>query len=221
MSRSNALARLNGLTPALLLALTAMPVAAGAARLIWLATGEIRPDSARFGATPIALILHIISITLFGVLGAFQFGSAFRVRWPRWHRTAGRILAPAGLIAALTGLWLTLTYPPGVNDGPLLFAMRLGFGSAMALCLLRGLEAIRRRAFVEHGAWMLRGYAIGMGAGTQVLTFIPWLLLVGPTHPLSRAVLMGAGWGINLVAAEWIIRRRPRAPKLNPALNHA
>jgi hypothetical protein len=47
-----------------------------------------------------------------------------------------------------------------------------------------------------------------MGAGTQVLTHLPWFLLVGQPRETARAVLMGAGWIINLVVAEWIIRRQ-------------
>ncbi len=213
--------RVNWLKPSLLLALTAVPIAAGAARLIWLGSGTLRPDSGRFAAMPAPLVLHILSIIIFGVLGAFQFSPAIRRRWPDWHRIAGRVLAPAGLVAAFTGLWMTLQYPPGVNDGPLLFGTRLIFGSAMATSLLLGLEAIRRRDFSDHVAWMLRGYAIGMGAGTQVFTTAAWLLLVGPIHESSRAAVMGAGWIINLAVAEWLIRRRVAASKITPAWSHA
>jgi hypothetical protein len=45
-----------------------------------------------------------------------------------------------------------------------------------------------------------------MGAGTQVLTVVPWLLAAGEPTTLERALLMGAGWVINVVAAEWIMR---------------
>ena len=67
---------------------------------------------------------------------------------------------------------------------------------------------------------MIRGYAIGLGAGTQVLTHLPWFLLVdGRPGELPRAVMMGAGWVINLVLAEWIIRSRAaRSRILVPAL---
>ena len=219
MSTATAFARSRWLTPGLLLALTAIPIAAGLARLIWLATGEVRPDSARFADMPLPLVLHILSIIVFGILGAFQVTPALRRRWPRWHRIAGKIVVVAGTVAAFTGLWMTLNYAGGVNDGPALFVLRLVFGSAMAACLLLGLDAIRRRKFIEHGAWMLRAYAIGMGAGTQVLTFIPWLLLIGPTDEDSRAVLMGAGWVINIVIAELIIRRPTHASRPQTARN--
>jgi len=219
MSSSTTPAKVRWLIPGLLFALTAVPIAAGVARLIWLANGTIRPDSARFAATPVPLVMHIVSIIIFGVLGAFMFTPSLRARWPHWHRIAGRLLAPAGLVAAFTGLWMTLLYSPGVNDGQILFALRLFFGSGMAVSLLLGLDAVSRKAFAEHGAWMLRAYAIGMGAGTQVFTTAVWLLLIGPTHEMSRAATMGAGWVINLALAEWILARRPAASKLNPVSN--
>ena len=64
-----------------------------------------------------------------------------------------------------------------------------------------------------HRAWMTRGYALGLGAGRQVLTLATGELIAGPPGELSRALLMGAGWVINLAVAEWAIRKRPhRAP---------
>jgi hypothetical protein len=49
-----------------------------------------------------------------------------------------------------------------------------------------------------------------VGAGTQVLTLAAGEVIVGPAGELSGALLMGAGWVINLAVAEWAIRRRPR-----------
>jgi hypothetical protein len=55
---------------------------------------------------------------------------------------------------------------------------------------------------------MIRAYAIGLGAGTQVLTHLPWFLLVDlkPGY-LPRAVMMGLGWIINITVAENVIRK--------------
>ena len=56
---------------------------------------------------------------------------------------------------------------------------------------------------------MTRAYAIGLGAGTQVLTHLPWFIFAtGKPGEGPRAVMMGAGWLINILFAEWIIRRR-------------
>jgi uncharacterized membrane protein len=170
------------------------------------------------------VVLHILAVVPYSILGAFQFAPAFRRRHHGWHRAAGRVLAPLGLLGALTGLWMAQVYPWPAGDGQILYVERMVFGTAMAASIVLGLQAIRRRDFVSHGAWMTRAYAIGLGAGTQVLTHLPWALLVGGRPgELPRAVMMGAGWVINVVVAEWIIRRRrarrsPVAVTGHPAL---
>ena len=95
--------------------------------------------------------------------------------------------------------------------------MRLVVGSAMTLFIVLGLAAIRRRDIARHRAWMMRGYALGLGAGTQALTHLPWFLFPGIQGELTRALLMGAGWAINLAVAEWIIRRGLAYPVRTPA----
>ena len=198
---------------AALLLLSAIPLAAGAFRLSQLAGGaEITPANARFFASPLPVVLHIVSAAVYALLGAFQFATGFRRRWPGWHRAAGRLLVPCGLLVGLSGLWMTLFYPWPNGDGALLYALRLLFGSAMVVSIVLGFAAIRRGDVSGHRAWMMRGYAIGLGAGTQVLTLMVGEMIAGPPSELSRALLMGAGWVINLAVAEWAIRKRPRRP---------
>lgn len=196
--------------PALLVLLGLVPAVSGTGRLAELASGgAVSPSNARFIEAPLPVVLHILTAIPFSLLGAFLFAPALRRRRPSWHRAAGRLLAPCGLIAALTGLWMAHFYPWPEGDGQTLYVLRLGFGSAMTVSILLALRAVWRRDFVSHGAWMTRAYAIGMGAGTQVLTHLPWFILVGRPDEGPRAVMMGAGWVINLVLAEWVIRRRP------------
>ena len=109
---------------------------------------------------------------------------------------------------ALSGLWMTLTYPWPASDGVAVFMERLVFGTAMLVSIALGIDALRRRRYAEHGDWMIRAYAIGLGAGTQVLTHLPWFILVDLKPGLTpRAVMMGLGWVINIAVAEWLIRR--------------
>lgn len=201
------------LVPVGLILLSIIPLAGGVYRLTQMAGGApITPANARFFASPLPVVLHMVSVSLYAILGAFQFVPALRQRRNRWHRYAGRIVIPFGLATALSGLWMTLFYPWPVADGVILYGLRLLFGSAMLASILLGVDAIRRRDFAQHGDWMLRGYAIGMGAGTQALTLMTGEMIAGPPSVLSRAVLMGAGWVINLALAEWIIRRRTASP---------
>ncbi|GAA3404586.1 DUF2306 domain-containing protein [Pseudarthrobacter polychromogenes] len=92
---------------------------------------------------------------------------------------AGRILAPTGLLAALSGLWMAVFYDLPPLDGPLLLVLRLVFGSAMVAFIVLGFVAVRRRNYVRHSEWMSRAYAIGIAQGTIVVVTIPWIVLVG------------------------------------------
>ncbi len=209
--------RADWLVPTALIALSFIPVLGGTLRLVQLSGGlDIMPDSARFFAAPSgALVLHIVSVSVFCILGAFQFSSGLRRRRPGWHRAAGRVLVPCGLVAAFTGLWLSHFFPPAEHDGELLYGIRLVVGFAMILFIMLGFAAIRRRDITRHRAWMIRGFAIGVGAGTQALVGIPWVLLIGTPGELSRALLLSAGWAINLAVGEWIIRRRATQSNVN------
>jgi Predicted membrane protein (DUF2306) len=82
------------------------------------------------------------------------------------------------------------------------------FGSAIVLSLVLGLVAILRRNVARHRARMIRGYAIGQGAGTQALTALLWVLIFGTEREPYKDLLMGASWVINLAVAEWLIRRK-------------
>jgi len=80
------------------------------------------------------------------------------------------------------------------------------FASAMAASLLLGATAIRRRDIAAHRAWMVRAYAIGLAAGTQVFTEGIGGAVFG-TGVLAGDLAKGAAWAINLAVAEWAIRR--------------
>jgi uncharacterized membrane protein len=180
------------LIPAGLIALAFIPVAAGMARLVALAGGtEVTPDNARFFASPTPVVLHIIAVTIYCVLGAFQFSPGIRRNHPRWHRFAGRVLVPTGLVAALSGIWMAMTYAIVPADDALLHTFRLLAGSGMAASLVLGYAAIRRGEVERHQGWMRRAYALGQGAGTQALAQILPILLFGALDDMTK-VLHGA-----------------------------
>jgi hypothetical protein len=207
-------ARSNWLIPAGLILLALVPVLAGAARLGSIASGaEITADNARFLAMPAPVVIHIVGASYFALVGALQFAPALRRR-NRWHRISGRLLFPAGMATALSGLWMTLVYPWANADGEAVYLARLIFGSAMAVSLVMGVLTVLRRDMAGHRAWMLRAYAIGMGAGTQVLTHLPYFILVGQPSEGPRAVMMISAWIINLAVAEWLIRRNAPRPQM-------
>lgn len=203
--------------PAALVALGTIPVISGSLRLVELsAEAGPMPSDPRYDASPLPVVVHIVSATVFAILGAFQFSPRLRRRRPGWHRRAGRVLVVAGLAVALSALWLNQFFPRAEATREVLYPLRMAFGVAMVITLVLGFMAARRRDFVHHRAWMIRSYAIGLVAGTQVLTLGFGTVIFGSAE-LTTALLMGAAWAVNLAVAEWAIRSRthrrtPSAP---------
>jgi uncharacterized membrane protein len=192
-----------------LLLLGIVPAVAGSARLSQMAAGTaITASNARFIDSPLPVLLHVPAAILYSVLGSFQFAPGFRKRHRRLHRLFGGLLIPASMVVAITGLWMAHFYPWPAGDGTIVYVERLVVGTAMLASIAMGIDAIRRRALVAHGEWMLRAFALGLGAGTQVFTHLPWFVLVNRTPgELPRGVMMGAAWLINVLVAEYVIRR--------------
>jgi len=200
--------------PASLLALTFVPVAAGAARLVDLSSGRTS-ENARFFDLPLPVVVHILGATTYCVLGAFQLLPSLRRRRPGWHRWTGRVLVPAGLAAAVSGLVMAVSDDLPVHDNAALMWLRLFFGTLMAVGLVLGLAAIRGGDLRSHQRWMARSYAVAQGAGTQAVVLGPMVLVVEQPAGALKAAGMGFAWVLNLVVAEWLVRRsqartRPR-----------
>jgi uncharacterized membrane protein len=192
--------------PAALVVLSAVPVLAGSLRLLEVAGGpQVLPTNPRIDASPAPVVVHVLAAAVFALVGAFQFPAKLRRGHLDWHRKAGRVLVGAGLLVAGSALWMTLFYP-GAPGGDVLWAARLLFGSSMAASIVLGFTAIRRRDIAAHRAWMIRAYALGLGAGTQVFTQGIGEAAFG-TSDLSTGLSLSSAWAINIAVAEWVIRR--------------
>jgi hypothetical protein len=119
------------------------------------------------------------------------------------------VTALAGLAVVASALWVTLFYSPQPGTGDLLYGVRLVVAPAVAAFLVLGFTAIRRRDIPAHRAWMIRAYAVGLGAGTQVFTEGFGEVLLGQ-RDVTGDLLKTSGWVINLAVAEWVIRRPAR-----------
>jgi uncharacterized membrane protein len=212
MNATSTSGRREWLIPAALILLSLVPAIAGTARLAELAgDAQMTAKNARFLEQPIPVVLHILVVIPYSIIGAFQFAPGFRRRNRPWHRAAGRVIGIMGVVTALTGLWMAHFYPWPPGDGAGVYVERLVVGTAMLAWMVLGLDAVRKRDFKAHGRWMIRAYALGMGAGTQVLTHLPWFILVdGQPGETPRTVMMGSAWLINALFAEWVIRRQHR-----------
>lgn len=76
---------------------------AGFVRLAGVVAGG-SDENARFFASPLPVVVHILSATLFCLMGAFQFSAELRRYSLSWHRNTGRVLVLCGLLAGLSGL---------------------------------------------------------------------------------------------------------------------
>jgi uncharacterized membrane protein len=196
-----------GWVPFALVALVLVPAIAGSLRLLELAGGpHVLPANPRISTSPAPVVVHIVCALVYAVVGAFQFSAALRRRLPGWHRAAGRVLIVLGLAVAVSALWMTQFYPRQPGTGELTHVFRLAFGSGMAASIILGFAAIRRGDVTRHQAWMMRAYALALGAGTQVFTQGIGSAVFG-TSELTKDLSLGAGWAINLAVAEYVIRR--------------
>lgn len=192
--------------PVALVLLSIVPVVAGSLRLLELFGGpQVLTDNPRVADSPTPVVLHVIAAAGYAVIGAFQFSGRLRRRHPAWHRRSGRVLVGAAFVVAGSGLWMTLFYT-GAPGGALLWTVRLMVSTAMVACIVAGFVAIRRHDIPAHRAWMIRAYALAVGAGTQVFTQGLGEAAFG-TSDLSTALSISSGWLINAAVAEWAIRR--------------
>lgn len=192
-----------------------IPVAAGLARLITMGesasvdNATVLPANPRINAAPIPAVLHIVSVSIYCFLGALQFLPSIRRHNAGFHRCNGRLIVLSGIICALTGLWMTHFYSfPKELQGTLLYGVRIVLGFAMIVFIVLGVVAATRRQFVVHSSWMVRAYAIGLGASTQTIMTLPFIVIF-EHEPigLTRDLGMTLAWIINLVVAELIIKR--------------
>ena len=200
----------------LILVYSFIPVIGGMIRVLELAGGpQIAPANSRALLAPLPITLHILSSILFCIVGALQFIPSLRRQRPAAHRAIGWVIAVAGCVSALSGLWMTHFYVfPEELQGPSLYWVRMVLGTAMIGLIIWAVIEIRSRNVFQHSAAMVRAYAIGQGASTQAVLGIAWIIAVGSEAmgPLRDGLMIFA-WVVNLLAAEIYIRAMLRPPK--------
>lgn len=196
-----------------LLLLSAIPILAGVFRLHQLAVGVVTDENVRFHANPIPVVIHIVIVVIYSFLGAFQFAPGFRRQYLNLHRRNGKVLVITALLVAVTALWMTLAYPFASLDSNAVYFARIVVGFSMIVFVFFGISAIYQKKYEKHGRWMIRAYALAMGAGTQVFTHLPWIIFPGIKNEFTRAVFMILGWVINIAIAECIIQKQKHTKK--------
>lgn len=192
--------------PAALILFALLPIVTSSMRLFEIASGPVAtPDNARFLVVPLQIYLHAGGGILYLILGALQFSQPLRMRFPKWHRWNGRITVIVGLMAAVSALWMTETFPEVPFNPHEVYGFRVLFSLGWLGCLALGFGAALNRDIASHRAWMMRAYAIGLGGSTTAILLGSWLLIYGPTSPKVFALGTGAAWVINLIVVQRIL----------------
>lgn len=195
--------RILTLIPVLTHGYTPLPTARGFARV-----DEI------FRQHPILTLIHILSASLFILLGPFQFSKGIRSRHPVWHRRSGRIFLVFGGIVGITALLMSFTMPSigGVNQA----AATTLFGLFFCFALYRSYRHILRRNIEWHREWMIRAYSIGLAVATIRLIvgiFFATMRWSRLTPEQFFGTAFWIGFVLHLIAAEaWIYHTRGHFP---------
>ncbi|GHC11073.1 DUF2306 domain-containing protein [Thermomonas carbonis] len=186
-------------------------VAYGALPLGQLVGPEMR---ANFQVHRFGIYTHVFAASIALALGPFQFSERLRRRFPRLHRTSGRIYLGAGVgLGGLAGLYMsTFAYGGLVSKS--------GF-AALALAWLysgwRAYRAIRAGNVAEHRRWMTRNFALTLAAVTLRI-LLPVSAISGIPFALAYPVIAWLSWVPNLLVAEWAVVRK--IPAVRPDLRH-
>lgn len=192
--------------PAALYFGTLLTIVLALVQAVQIPLGALPEDSLRLTAAPVWHFMHVLGGATFGILGPIQFGRVLMRKYGRLHRVMGRVFVAAGAMISLSSLSLLWHFPDAysvaVNSGRLLFGIALGAALVMAML------AIRKRDFARHRNWMIRAYAIGMGATAVTMVFFPIYAITGeaPTGLVSDIIFLGS-WTACIAFTEALVRR--------------
>jgi hypothetical protein len=147
-------------------------------------------------ATPITALTHMLIAPIALLVGPFQFFPRLRARYPRVHRTCGRIYVAACVISGL-GALATSFYASG---GPV---AGFGFGLLAVCWIAASIGAWRaavRRDFALHQLLMRFSYAMTFGAVTLRLQIPIFIALLGyPSYSAASVWLAYTSWIPNVI----------------------
>ncbi|OJF89758.1 hypothetical protein AX760_24690 [Pararhizobium antarcticum] len=185
---------------------TSLTIILALVQAVQIPLGALPEDSLRLNAVPFWHFVHVLGGATFGILGPIQFGRVLVHKYGRLHRVLGRVFVAAGVMLSLSSLSLLWHFPNAysvaVTSGRFLFGVALGLALAIAM------HAIRKRDFARHRSWMIRAYAIGMGATAVSLVFFPIYVITGkPPSGLVFDIVFLVSWTACVAFAECLVRR--------------
>lgn len=193
--------------PAALLAVSSLTIGVALVQAVQIITNSLPLDSLRLARMPISHFTHAVGGAVFGILGPLQFGRVLAGRFGTLHKIMGRIFVLCGLALALSSM--TLLWGFGGDSSILVSGGRFVFGLGLGVALILAVLAIRERDVKRHTRWMIRAYAIGMGATVVSLVFIPIYAITGePPIGVTADLIFIGSWACAIALAEYVVRRR-------------
>jgi uncharacterized membrane protein YozB (DUF420 family) len=141
------------------------------------------PYNPGFLEFPVATALHVILGGVYLALAPFQFAKRIRSRHLGYHRWAGRVLVPIGLLVGAAGVFMAVVIPAAGWSERVVVG---SFGLLFLLALGKGFLHVRAGRVAMHREWMIRAFAIALAIATTRLISIPALLIVACT-PMGRS----------------------------------
>jgi hypothetical protein len=197
-----------------LILLCLIGAAAATRRIVALASAPVASGSPaagldrEFAAEAQLTLLHIVPSLLFVLLVPLQFVSRLRRRYPRVHRSTGRVIVVLGAVLGLAALRLS-AHPVG---GLVEASATTLFGVCFLFCLGKAWLHIRNRRVALHREWAIRMTAIALGVATTrpvMAVLFATSRLTGLTPQQFFGPAMWIGFVSTYVAGEaWIRRSR-------------
>jgi hypothetical protein len=170
------------------------------------------PEWAHLNPVRWHLIPHGIGGTVALGLGALQFSTRLRQRYPRVHRICGKAYIVATFILAPVAVWMAFLLSPW-------FLIVFTIVQAVTVLLFTGVAfaCIRRRDYAAHREWMVRSYSI-------LLIFLEGRILMAIPALARRGMdsIVLVNWGcmvVSLVVVECFLRWRQVFPRRSVGLS--
>lgn len=168
---------------------------------------------------PWGLRTHIATSGFALILGVFQFLKPLRRQAPSLHRWMGRGYVLVCVVGGLAGGIIALSSTAGPVAGWGFFLLAILWVPFTLLALTSAM----RRDFISHEKWMIRSFALTLGAVTLRLQLLG-VELLDLSFRESYPLIAWLAWVPNLLIAELWIATRPRfrrprkmAPAATPA----
>ena len=153
------------------------------------------------------LVAHATLSAIALLVGPWQFRVGFRDGYRAVHRALGRVYC----LAVVAGWITSLPIEAHAQTGVAASAGFLALGAVWIATTSAAYISVCKGRLPSHRRWMIRSYSATLAAVT-LRSYLPLLLVASVPLRTSYPLVAWMCWMPNLAVAEWLVRRRRRAP---------